>query len=141
MVSVQARREQAVYAVKRCLSQHRACTLLSISRCSFKYKHKMPVKDAPVIEAMKTLSAKYPRFGSRRIRVLLDREGITVGKERCTRIWAQAQLQVPNKKRRRVNRHASQPMVATRRNAVWSYDFVHDACANGQKLNCLTVID
>ena len=26
-------------------------------------------------------------------------------------------------------------------NAVWSYDFVYDACANSQKLKCLTVID
>ena len=24
---------------------------------------------------------------------------------------------------------------------MWAYDFVHDACANGQKLKCLTVID
>jgi putative transposase len=24
---------------------------------------------------------------------------------------------------------------------VWAYDFVHDACANGQKLKCSTVID
>jgi len=26
-------------------------------------------------------------------------------------------------------------------NQVWAYDFVHDACANGQKLKMLTVID
>ncbi len=26
-------------------------------------------------------------------------------------------------------------------NAVWSYDFVHDKCANGQTLKCLTVVD
>jgi putative transposase len=24
---------------------------------------------------------------------------------------------------------------------VWSYDFVYDACANGQQLKCLTVVD
>jgi len=26
-------------------------------------------------------------------------------------------------------------------NQVWAYDFVFDACANGQQLKCLTVID
>ena len=26
-------------------------------------------------------------------------------------------------------------------NDVWSYDFVFDACANGQQLKCLTVVD
>ena len=30
------------------------------------------------------------------------------------------------------------PMTA---NSVWSYDFVFDACANGQQLKCLTVVD
>jgi putative transposase len=28
-----------------------------------------------------------------------------------------------------------------RMNEVWAYDFVFDACANGQQLKCLTVID
>jgi putative transposase len=26
-------------------------------------------------------------------------------------------------------------------NQVWAYDFLFDACANGQQLKCLTVID
>jgi putative transposase len=26
-------------------------------------------------------------------------------------------------------------------NQVWDYDFVHDACANGEKLKMLTVVD
>ncbi len=26
-------------------------------------------------------------------------------------------------------------------NAVWSYDFVFDACASGQQLRCLTLVD
>lgn len=141
MVSVQERRRQAFYAISRGLTQRRACALLSISRCSLKYVHKMKLKDAPVIDAMKRLSAKHPRFGARRIRILLDREGITLGKERCARIWSEAQLQVPKKKRRRVKRQPFETLSATRRNAVWSYDFVYDACANGQKLKCLTVID
>ena len=34
-----------------------------------------------------------------------------------------------------------QPFVATGPNEVWAYDFVFDACANGQKLKCLTLID
>ena len=29
----------------------------------------------------------------------------------------------------------------TARNHVWAYDFVFDACANGQTLKCLTVVD
>ncbi len=32
-------------------------------------------------------------------------------------------------------------MAPTRANQVWSYDFVFDACANGQQLKSLTLID
>ena len=81
MVSVQARLEQASYAFERGLSQRMTCALLKISRSNLYYQHKMPAKDAPVIEAMKKLSGIYPRFGSRRIRIFLQRDGIHVGKE------------------------------------------------------------
>ena len=33
------------------------------------------------------------------------------------------------------------PLPTTDENQVWAYDFVFDACANGQQLKCLTVID
>ena len=33
------------------------------------------------------------------------------------------------------------PLAPTGANQVWAYDFVFDACANGQQLKCLTVID
>lgn len=141
MVSVQARREQACYAMERGLSQRMACTLLRVSRSNLYYLPKMPVKDAPVIEVMKKLSGTYPRFGSRRIRIFLRREGIPLGKERCSRLWAKAGLQVPRKRRRKRAISMQRSLVPTARNTVWSYDFVYDACANGQKLKCLTVID
>lgn len=141
MVSVQARKDQASYAVNRGVSQRRACTLLNISRTSLYYSHKMPVKDAPVIAAMKVLSGTYPRFGSRRIRIFLQRDGIHLGRERCGRLWAKAGLQVPRKRRRKRAGTTLRPLAPTARNSVWSYDFVYDACANGQKLKCLTVVD
>ena len=141
MVSVPARKEQASYAIRRGISQRRACALLRIGRSSFYYSHKLPVKDAPVIEAMKKLSATYPRFGYRRIKIFLQREDILLGKERCGRLWTKAGLQVPKKRRKKRAGTMLRPLTPTARNAVWSYDFVYDACANGQKLKCLTVVD
>ncbi len=128
--------------MNRGLSQRRACALLQVNRSGLGYVAKMPGKNAPVLDAMKALSARYPRFGSRRIRIMLGRDGIQIGKERCASLWAEAGLQVPKKRRRR--RAASQgtrPHSPTARNAVWCYDFVFDACANGQQLKCLTVVD
>lgn len=141
MVSVQARQEQARYAIKRGLTHRRACTLLNTSRSHLHYVAKMPVKDGAIIETMKSLSSRYPRFGSRRIRVFLQRVGIVIGQERCSRLWAKAGLQVPRKRRRKIASQRVRPLFATERNCVWSYDFVYDACANGQKLKCLTVVE
>lgn len=47
------------------LSLRRACGLIGMSRSTPSYKPRLPAKDAPVIEAMKELSAQYPRDGHR----------------------------------------------------------------------------
>lgn len=143
MVSVQARLEQARYALNRGVPQRRACDLLDVARSGLYYDLKLPGKDAPVVDAMRRLSGQFPRFGSRRIRVFLAREGMALGKERCSRIWADAGLQVPAKRKRRraIASTVPRPKMPGKRNVVWSYDFVFDACANGQVLKCLTVID
>lgn len=100
------------------------------------------MKNAPAVQAMQRLSAQYPRYGSRRIRVFLGREGIDIGKERCSRLWAEHGLQVPKKRsRKRIATGRPRPMAPMTANSVWSYDFVFDACANGQQLKCLTVVD
>lgn len=143
MVSAQAREEQVRYAMERGLSQRRACALMLMAHSGLYYERKMPLKDAPVIAAMKDLSAQFPRFGARRIHVFLDRQGLTMSKDRCARIWSAAGLQVPARRKRRRNLAASRPrpMPPAGRNSVWCYDFVFDACANGQQVKCLTVVD
>jgi putative transposase len=88
------------------------------------------------------LSAQYPRFGYRRIQVFLERQGHAMSADRVWRLWRQAKLQVPRKRpRRRVASGRPRPVAPTGANQVWAYDFVFDACANGQQLKCLTVLD
>ena len=36
---------------------------------------------------------------------------------------------------------AGPTLTPSRANQVWSYDFVFDACANGQQIKCLTLVD
>ncbi len=141
MVSAPARARQARLAQSRGVGLRRACALTDISRSHLYYRHRLESKDDAVIQAMKALSRKHPRFGARRIRVLLRREGIVIGKNRCRRLWTKASLQVPQKQRRKLSPRSTLTPKASEKNAVWSYDFVHDRCANGQKLKCLTVVD
>ena len=90
MVSPHARREQVELACQRGLSERRACGLLGLARSTLGYELKLPIKDKPVIEAMKTLSAQYPRYGYRRIRIFLRRQGFELSWSRTHRIWRQA---------------------------------------------------
>ena len=142
MVSAQARRRQVDYARQRGLSARRACALLSVARSTLGYESRLAAKDAPIVAAMRRLSAQYPRFGYRRIQVFLEREGHRMSADRAHRIWRQAGLQVPRRRtRRRVASGRPRPLPAASINEVWTYDFVFDACANGQQLKCLTVVD
>lgn len=128
--------------VERGMSQRRACSLIGIARSSLRYESRMDAKDAPVIERMCEVSARYPRYGYRRIRVFLGRLGLAMSPSRCHRIWHKAGLQVPRKRcRKRPSTRRPRPKTPTRANEMWAYDFVFDACANGQKLKCLTIID
>lgn len=56
-------------------------------RSTLSYELRLPAKDAPVIEAMKLLSAQYPRYGYRRIRIFLRRQGLQLSGSRTHRIW------------------------------------------------------
>ena len=86
-MSVQDRLEQARYAVGRGVSQRRACTLLSVARSGLDYQCKMAVKDQPIVAAMRQYSEQYPRYGARRIRIFLSRDGLVLGRDRAARIW------------------------------------------------------
>jgi putative transposase len=142
MVSATVRRQQVAYVRGRGVSIRRACALLSVARSTLRYESVLAKRDAPVIGAMRELGAQYPRFGYRRIRVFLERKGMRMSADRAHRIWRQAGLQVPRRRpRRRIATGRPRPLAPSAANQVWAYDFVFDACANGQTLKCLTVVD
>ncbi|WP_186181806.1 IS3 family transposase [Burkholderia gladioli] len=142
VVSAPARRLQVTYAKARGLWERRACALMSVARSALHYESILAVQDAPVLAAMSILSAQYPRYGYRRIQIFLERQGHPMSADRAWRLWRLAGLRVPRKRpRRRVSVHRPRPQPATTARRVWAYDFVFDACANGQQLKCLTVID
>jgi putative transposase len=139
---VPARRRQVTYGRERGLSVRRACTLFSVARSALRYESRKAAADAPAMERMTALAAQYPRYGYRRIRIFLDRDGHRMSPGRAWRLWRAARLQVPRKRpRKRVVAVRPRPQAPLGPNQVWSYDFVFDRCANGQQLKCLTVTD
>ena len=82
-------------------------------------------------------------MGYRRIHDLLRREGCRHGQNKTRRIYRELGLQLRNKTPKRwvkaKLRDDCKP--ATRSNAIWAMDFVHDQLATGRKLRVLTIVD
>lgn len=148
MVSAQARRAQVAYAVSRGLSERRACALLQVPRSTLGYASRCEGRNATLVTRLKEISAAHARCGYRRAWAVLRREepagGVfaAVNVKRVHRLWRAAGLALPARrpKKKRPTGARVTP-TADRPNAVWTYDFVHDTCANGQLLKCLTVVD
>lgn len=142
MVGARVRRQQVAYARSRGLSGRRACALLSVARSTLGYESRLSARDAAPLAVMRRLAAQYPRYGYRRIRIFLQREGHVMSTDRTHRLWRQAGLQVPRRRpRRRIAVSRPRPLPPTAINHVWAYDFVFDTCANGQAVKCLTIVD
>ena len=142
MVSAPVRREQVAYARRRGLSSRFACALLRVARSTLGYESRMERRDAPLMERMKSLAEENNRYGYRRVRVLLAREGISLSWARTHRLWRKAGLSLPRRRpRRRLRRGEPRALATTQANEVWAYDFLYDRCTNGDTIKCLTVVD
>ncbi len=83
------------------------------------------------------------RYGYRKIRVLLNREGWDVGKYLVYRLYKEEGLALrkrPQHKRKAV-RHREEKFVATAPNQGWSMDFVADQLQDGRRFRSLTMVD
>jgi putative transposase len=125
---------------RRGLSRRRACELLRVSRRWLRYEGRRG--DDPVLPRLRELAARHPRYGYRRLRVLLKRDGLKVNVKRVRRLCVAYGLKLSRRRRRkRRGIGAADPCRAQYPNHVWAYDFVHDACQDGRKLKVLTVED
>jgi putative transposase len=145
MSSAQQRRETVEQLRARGLSLSRSCALCHISRSSVRYQPRPArrLRNLLLVAHLRTIARKHPRYGYRRAHALLCREVPGVNVKRVHRLWRLEGLSVPTRrpKRRRPDRKEARAVTATCPNQVWSYDFVHESCANGQKLKVLTLTD
>jgi len=87
------------------------------------------------------LAREKPRFGYRRLHILLRRDGETVNHKRVWRVYREAGLCVKRRRRKRLLRVGSPAAVATRANERWSLDFAADGLASGRTIRVLSVMD
>jgi len=95
------------------------------------------------------LARKYPRWGYRRIHVLLERKGWQVNLKRVHRLWRELHLSRPVRRRkpcklgrkRGTSANSCVRRPALCKNDIWTYDFVADRTGSGGKLKWLTLVD
>ena len=91
---------------------------------------------------LKELAYARPRYGYRRLHVLLRREGWQVNVKRVHRLYRLEGLSVRQKRRKKfAARLRAVPSPPLRPNERWSMDFVTDWLSTGRRLRLLTVID
>jgi len=117
----------------------RACALVQIHRSTFQYLAH-PTDDTPLLTQIQQLATHYPRYGYRRISVLVNRVQ-RVNQKRIRRLWRRHRLQVRRVVRKRTRRAHPERLQAAYPGHIWAYDFVEDALADGTPLRILTVMD
>jgi putative transposase len=136
------KRQAARFLVGRKISHRRAVVLVGISRSSLSYKGHGRPDDPELLGQLKSLAARHPRFGYRRLWSLLRRQGRVVNVKRVRRLCVKHGLSLRRRARRKYKGSgASVPCRAEHVNHVWTCDFVHDQCENGRKLKLLSVVD
>jgi putative transposase len=139
-MTIAERRDVVQFLVERGRSPSRACQLVQVARSTLHYQAR-PDRNADLVEQVRALAAKHPRYGYRRIHALLRRDQ-PVNKKRIQRLWQPARLQVRKRTRKRRRAMRSElPVKATHPNHVWTYDFLADHCQNGTLLRILTMMD
>ena len=124
------------------VSTRRACGVIRATRSTAYYRSCRDPLTA-LRARMRELAQTRVRFGYRRLRVLLQREGWQVGKERFYRVYTEEGLALRRKRpwRHVTAVHREQRRPAATRNDIWSMDFVADECTDGRRLRTLTVLD
>lgn len=123
------------------LSQRRAFKLVNLHRSVGRYKCKR--KDDEVLkQKIKVIALDRPRFGYRRIHILLRKQGDRINHKKLFRLYREMGLKVRKRgSRKRALGIRVIERKASRMNEIWSLDFMSDRLADGRKIRLLNIVD
>jgi transposase InsO family protein len=130
------------------VSERRTCRALDLARSGLRYAPVVRDEQAALARRIEELAGAHPRFGYRRIRVLLDREGWTVNKKAVRRLYRELGLKVAvpraDPKPRRPHgqdKNACHLRPSRGKDDVWAWDFISDRTSDGRSLKWLSIVD
>ncbi len=123
------------------LSERRACSLIRLGRSTMRYISKKD--DLELKGRLSQLAGKNPRYGYRRLTILLNREGWGVNRKKVYRLYRAEGLEIRKKtpKRRVACKVRSARPDLTNKNQRWSMDFMSDALFNRAAIRLFTLVD
>jgi putative transposase len=121
------------------ISERRVCGLLSLAVSSYRYESRQ--NEDELRDRLVQLAREKPRFGYRRLQVLLRRSGEATNHKRVYRIYREAGLCLRRKKRKHCVRAGAPLRQYSAANQEWALDFVHDVLAAGRTIRVLSVVD
>lgn len=104
------------------------------------YRYRTRRDDGPLRARLVELARAKPRYGCRRLLVLLRRTEV-VNHKRVERVYREAGLTLRRKRRKHCVRAGLPQRTLTRANQEWALDFVHDAVECGRAIRVLSVVD
>ena len=122
------------------LSERTACKLLGVERSSYRYEPR-PDRNIELREALVKLARQKPRYGYRRLHVLLERRGHEVNVKRVYRLYLEERPAVRRRKRKHLVRDRALAPRLIRPNQEWAMDFIVDGLATGRMVRILSVVD
>src|SRR4051812_39754631 len=130
------------------VSQRRASRALDLARSSLRYAPVVSDQRSALARRIEALSGIHPRFGYRRVWVMLDREGRSANKKTVRRHWRQLGLKLAGKPaqikpRRPHGRDANACHLRPSRGKddVWTWDFLFDRTSDGRSLEWPSLVD
>ena len=130
------------------VSQRRVSRALDLARSSLRYAPVVSDEGSALARRIEALSGLHPRFGYRRIWVMLGREGWSVNKKTVRRHWRQLGLKLAGfRAKPRPRRPHGQDANACHlrpsrgKDDVWTWDFLFDRTSDGRSLKWLSLID
>jgi putative transposase len=123
------------------ISERRACSIIGADRGTARYRHGR-ADDAAIRGRLRELAAERRRFGYRRLKLLLDREGMRMNHKKLRRLYAEERLQVRRRGGRKRALGTRAPMTLPQGpDQRWSLDFAADTLTDGRRLRILVVVD
>src|SRR5271163_801918 len=115
------------------VSERRACRVLRVPRATYRYRSCLDPRTELRMRIREIAQARV-RYGYRKIRVLLNREGWDVGKHLVYRLYKEEGLILKRMKpagKRKAARQREEKVTATAPDQAWSMDFVSDQLQDG----------